>query len=449
MQRAQVFEELSLRLRPDGKGAYITEVVQSPYGCRNVSFNLRDLGFPLEAIPESLTMAVQGGTSTGRDLRSKPSTASGLKSSLTPQQIGGALFQALFHDDLLRTFLLCLGRMESRPDHGLRIRLAFDPTEPELRKLIALPWELLYRSETRDFLSRNPLTPVVRYLEVPRLTAPADPGDRLRILVALASPRDLATLNLERECLQMKEALSRNPRIEARFLDHPTPAMLRSALQDSEFHVFHYMGHGGRDAATGEGFLLFEDSRGYSQPVPGAVLGEALKGGPRLRFVFLNACRTAQIQRDGGDPFAMMASSLVLAGVPAITAMQFPISDAAALLFSQRLYEALASGFSVDAAVAEARLAIHLASPASMEWIIPALYMSIPDGRILLASTMNQESSDRMDTSSKDHQKASNVGTLVTDQGTVGGPDSVVLGGSGYVVQGGIHFGRSSRNESK
>ncbi len=449
MQRVQVFEELSLKLRPDGKGAYCTEVVQSPYGCRDVPFDPRDLGFPLEAIPESLALAVRGGNETGRDLGSKPSTTSGLKLSLTPQQIGEALFRALFRDDLLRTFLLCLGRMESRPDHGLRIRLAFDPTEPELRKLIALPWELLYRSETRDFLSRNSRTPVVRYLEVPRLTAPADPGDRLRILVALASPRDVAALDLEKECLQMKEALSRDLRIEARFLDHPTPAILRAALQDSEFHVFHYMGHGGRDTATGEGFLLFEDSRGYSQPVSGAVLGEVLKGSPMLRFVFLNACRTAQIQRDGGDPFAMVASALVLAGVPAITAMQLPISDAAALLFSQRLYGALASGLSIDAAVAEARLAIHLANPDSLEWIIPALYMSVPDGRILLPSTMNQGESGPMDASSRGLQNVSNVGNLVKDQGTVGGTDSVVLGGSGYVVQGGIHFGRPNRNESK
>jgi hypothetical protein len=449
MQRVQIFEELSLRLRPDGKGAFITEVVHSPYGCRDVPFELRDLGFPSEAIPESLTVAVQRGNGADRDLGSKPSTTPGLKPRLTPQQIGDALFRALFRDDLLRTFLLCLGRMESRPDHGLRIRLAFDPAEPELRKLIALPWELLYRSETRDFLSRNPQTPVVRYLEVPRLTAPANPGDRLRILVALASPRDVATLNLEKECLQMKEALSRDPRIEIRFLDHPTPATLRATLQDSEFHVFHYMGHGGRDTATGEGFLLFEDTHGCSQPVPGAVLGEVLKGSPMLRFVFLNACRTAQIHRDGGDPFAMMASALVLAGVPAITAMQFPISDAAALLFSQRLYGALASGFSIDAAVAEARLAIHLANPDSLEWIIPALYMSVPDGRILLPSALSQENSGLMDTSSRDPQKVSKVDTLVTDQGTVGGPDSVVLGGSGYVVQGGIHFGRPNRNESK
>lgn len=449
MQGIQAFEELNLRLRPDGRGAYVTQVVHSPYGCRDVPFDPRNLGFPLEAIPESLVTSLQGGGDSGRDLGSGLSRPLGRKSGLTPQQIGDALFRALFRDDLLRTFLLCLGRIESRPNLGLRIRLAFDPTEPDLRQLIALPWELLYRSETRDFLSRNPLTPVVRYLEVPRLVTPANPGDRLRILVALANPRDTAALNLERECLQMKEALSQDPRVEVRFLDHPTPAALRSALQDSEFHVFHYMGHGGCDAAKGEGFLLFEDTNSYSRPVPGAVLGEVLKGCSTLRFVLLNACRTAQIQRDGGDPFAMVASALVLAGVPAITAMQFPISDAAALLFSQRLYRALASGFSIDAAVAEARLAIHLASPTSLEWIIPALYMSVPDGCILLPLSSSEEDLNMRSTPSGDPQESSKSGTIVTGHGTVGGADGVTLGGSGYVVQGGIHFGRPNRNDSK
>ncbi len=220
--------------------------------------------------------------------------------------------------------------------------MIFDPLDPASRQILSLPWELLYRLDTRDFLARSRFTPVVRYLEVPRLTTPVALASQLRILVALANPEGTTGLDLEQECRRMEAVLGGNPRIHLEILRSPSLTEVRSALQRFDAHVFHYMGHGGFDSTTGEGSLLFEDAQHRPQPIAAGVLAEALKGLPSLRLVVLNACRTAQISSDPKlDPFSGSASALALAGLPAILAMQLPISDQAALVFSQRLYEML------------------------------------------------------------------------------------------------------------
>jgi hypothetical protein len=422
----QTFEELALRLRPDGTGSYVVQVVRSPYGCRDVHFDLKELGFSPEGLAGRLAPSVLGPRELGG--AETPQEAS---SDLTPEAVGGALFRALFRDDLLWTFLLSLGRIEGQKDLGLRIRLIFDPLDPASRQILSLPWELLYRLDTRDFLARSRFTPVVRYLEVPRLTTPLELTSQLRILVALANPEGTVGLDLDRECRQMETALGGNPRIRLEILKSPSLTEVRSALQKFEAHVFHYMGHGSFDPTAGEGSLLFENAQRRPQPVGAGVLAEALKGLPSLRLVFLNACRTAQISVNPKlDPFSGSASALALAGVPAILAMQLPISDQAALVFSQRLYEMLAQAFPVDAAVAEARLAVHLDAPASYEWATPALYMSVPDGRIFAPAT----------TASEPPPPRPSAGSpTVSGHATVGGAGGITIGGSGNQV-GNIHF---------
>ena len=67
-------------------------------------------------------------------------------------------------------------------------------------------------------------------------------------------------------------------------------------------------------------------------------------------------------------------------GIPAVLAMQYAITDRAAIEFTTTLYESLADGYLVDAAVTEARKAISLAVNHSVEWGTPVLHMRAPDG---------------------------------------------------------------------
>ena len=57
-----------------------------------------------------------------------------------------------------------------------------------------------------------------------------------------------------------------------------------------------------------------------------------------------------------GDLFSSNAALLASGCVPAVVAMQFPISDEAAKRFSAKFYGSLAEGFPVHQAVARARM---------------------------------------------------------------------------------------------
>ncbi|HET7089338.1 MAG TPA: hypothetical protein VFL17_11850, partial [Anaerolineae bacterium] len=60
----------------------------------------------------------------------------------------------------------------------------------------------------------------------------------------------------------------------------------------------------------------------------------------------------------------------------------YEITDRAAVEFAHAFYEALSDGLPVDAAVSEARKAVSLAVPNTVEWGTPVLYMRAPQGVI-------------------------------------------------------------------
>lgn len=298
----------------------------------------------------------------------------------TPITIGEALFRSVFTDAIGQLFFESLGRVQGL-GQGLRVKIHVDPEDSP--QLAALPWEFLYNYRRRRFIGLNRLTPIVRYLDVqaptvtPRITPP------LRVLVVIASPSDMPTLNLARERALIQEAWGRQPDVFIDFLEAATPLALQTWLSDWKPHVLHFMGHGHFDKATGAGALLFTDEGGESAPVSGDRLGVLLSNAPSVRLVVLNACQSAELSRSRQlDPFSSVAAALVMAGLPSVVAMQFPISDRAALAFANGFYPRLASGEPVDVAVAFGRETVYLQMADSQEWGTPALFMRVSDGRL-------------------------------------------------------------------
>jgi hypothetical protein len=162
-------------------------------------------------------------------------------------------------------------------------------------------------------------------------------------------------------------------------VDTPTLEALQRRLRREEYHVLHFVGHGAFDEQAQDGVLLFEDLEGRGNPVTGESLGVLLHDHESLRLVVLNACEGARTSST--DPFAGAAQSLVRKGIPAVIAMQFEISDGAAITLAGEFYSAVADGYPVDAALSEARKAIFTRVNA-VEWATPVLYMRSPDGRI-------------------------------------------------------------------
>ena len=163
-------------------------------------------------------------------------------------------------------------------------------------------------------------------------------------------------------------------------LEAATLPALQARLRRGSVHLLHFIGHGFFDPGSNRGGLVFEDQAGRQEIVPAETLGMLLHDHTPLRLTFLNACEGARGGRS--DPFAGVAQRLVQQGVPAVLAMQFPISDAAAIALSQEFYHALADGYPCDAALSEARKAI-VALGNSHEWGTPVLFSRSSDNRLI------------------------------------------------------------------
>ena len=120
--------------------------------------------------------------------------------------------------------------------------------------------------------------------------------------------------------------------------------------------------------------------RRWGAPGRGHDLALLLAEHRSLRLVVLNSCDTARAIAT--DRFSSTASALMRRGIPAVVAMQYEISDQAAITFARGFYTALAVQHPVDQAVTRARRAIKLARRNTLEWATPVLYLRSPTGAL-------------------------------------------------------------------
>jgi outer membrane protein assembly factor BamD (BamD/ComL family) len=291
------------------------------------------------------------------------------------QEFGRALFDALMVDNV-RGLLVASRQQAAREGKQLRLVLQIRP--PELARL---PWEFLFDAGEDDYLCLE--TPLVRYPFVLQQQRPLGVTPPLRVLGMVARPGDQQALAIDDEQQRLGRALAdleRAGRVELSWVPGQTWRDLQAAMRTGPWHVFHFIGHGGFDANAGEGTLALADDQGRTYPLHASDLAMLLRGHQSLRLVLLNACDTGRAS--ALDPFSSVAGALMRRGIPAVLAMQFEITDQAAVEFSHTFYGAVADQLPVDVSVTEARHAIRLAVPGTLEWGTPVLYLRSPDGYI-------------------------------------------------------------------
>jgi hypothetical protein len=289
------------------------------------------------------------------------------------KDFGGRLFTAVFDKPVYACFSNSLATASR-----LRIRLRLK----DVPELAYLPWEYLYDPLLGSFLSLSSDTPIVRYMEVPRRIQALGVKPPLRVLVMISSPTDEVKLDVEAEWKKLTEAvekLTRKKAVVLERLERATLSALRKRLREQDVHIFHFIGHGRFDPEVRDGVLMLEDDGGRHFPVSGQLLGMHLHEHRPLRLAVLNACEGARASLT--DAFGGIAQSLVQQGIPAVLAMQFKITDQAAITFASEFYGSMADYYPVDAALSQARLAIR-GEGNHLEWATPALYMRSTDGRI-------------------------------------------------------------------
>jgi hypothetical protein len=291
------------------------------------------------------------------------------------KEFGRELFQALFGGKLGSVYFHVLQEAKRQGKKGLRIKLNI--LSP---RLAALPWEYLFDTWQDDYLALSRSTTLVRCPEVPQPIDPLEVELPLRVLVMAADPVDYADyrLKLEAEQKHVQDAmqpLERDGKVKFTWLAGHTYSDLQRAIRrQGPFHVFYFMGHSRFD---GEGWLVLENEEARAHFLRARDLARLLKD-HELRLVLLNSCEGARASEQ--DVFSSVAAGLVRSGVPAVLAMQFAITDAAATEFAHRFFESLADGEGVDVAVTDARISMSVRFHGAPEWGTPVLFLRAADG---------------------------------------------------------------------
>jgi tetratricopeptide (TPR) repeat protein len=249
---------------------------------------------------------------------------------------------------------------------GVRLSLQF---AKGAQTLSDLPWEFLHDGE--DFLVARPKILLSRLPSGSDLIQSAPLETILRMLVVISAPSGpgCAPLDTEKERDRIMQAVDRlyaQRKLEVDFTDDATFETIQSYLNEKDYHIVHFTGHGVEK--DGQGFLALEnDDLSLSLADNQAVADLFADRGVRL--VVLSACQSDDLAR-----------RLAARGVPAALAMQYSIHDSSATRFAFSFYQALAAGRAVDRSLTEARLAMRNAEGGNnVDFATPVLYLLDPD----------------------------------------------------------------------
>lgn len=367
------YQDFELEISKNDSVGNYTAKVRSPLGEAQENFALPDA-----VSLENLILKMRGFSRSSRSPNSPEMQAA--------CRFGEMLFDNAFKGDVGNLFKSCLD--STTTDSGLRIKLILQ----NAAELSALPWEFLYHPKKRDFLAHSPATPIVRYLQHATAIKPLEVTLPLKLLVVIASPSDIARLDTAKERRELEQALKpleEDGELQITWIEKATIASLAEALEEQSFHLLHFIGHSYFDEKQGEGALILEDAQGRSDYYEAARLKVLLHDHHSLRLVVLNSCEGAK--QDERDPFSSIATTLMLAGIPAVIAMQFEISDQAAITFAKIFYKWLAKAIAIDEAVGKARKYLYAVEKNNVEWGTPVLYLRAKDGVLFTATQVSNK----------------------------------------------------------
>ncbi|KOG34282.1 CHAT domain-containing WD40 repeat protein [Streptomyces resistomycificus] len=347
----------------ESPGGYSIEV-SSPCGEDRVvtAIDAHELLFRLP----SLQAAVLGSAVRSRGV--------GTELEAPARQVGGILFDAVFQSSIKALYLASRQRAQER---GQRLRMVLRVRSPELA---ALPWELLHHAKLGGYLCLH--HPIIRHVEILEPVSPLGVKPPLRILGMVSLPGSLGTLDAEAERESLTTALTPlidEGMVRLDWVQGQTKQHLFAALFHG-CHIFHFIGHGRFDEVRRQGMIVFADEQGREDPLHAEALGSLISvAEPAPRLVVLNSCETGTSHAQ--DLFSSTAAELEHT-VPAVVAMQFAVTDKAAVLFSRAFYQALAANRPVDEGVRAARIALRADKDDSLECFTPVLYQRSGDARL-------------------------------------------------------------------
>jgi hypothetical protein len=311
------------------------------------------------------------------------------------EHIGDLLGGAVFTDE---ASALWDNAFEQRSESGRRLRLILSfARAPELSDL---PWELMRIRKRHVALDAS--TQVVRRISLAIPRQPRWPEHEvLRIVAVTTSSRDRPPIDVDRARIESQQAPSiplRSGALELHGLDPPTIGGLALALTERSPQVVHYVGHVGSQRDGSEALVL-QDESGSQALAATSVLAPMFERAKAVGLLVLDTDARA-----GDRITTSFASTLVKMGVPAVLTTG-GLSDSAAFIFHQALYEALAQGQVIDAAVAEARRQVSMKTDDD-SWFVPSLYIGDLETLPLVTGASAARDHGRAEAVAESHSKS-------------------------------------------
>jgi hypothetical protein len=359
-----------------------------------------DMSEALENFLDIFVMKVEATTKAHKGIRETlPERTSIEEARKQASQNLGTDFFSLLPQTFQDNFRLILQRAID-DQRGIRLILEASALDPA-RKLLVLPWEILFGEARLTYFAQSQRMLIVRRLSENVRRNPLQLSSSFRVLHTVSvTPNDKSSKEIEALGNAEKRAFEATLKS-----DQYTSIAPRTSIESTDTHltsknnyeIFHFTGHGndyrnlsypgpteipplktkGKEHENlphpdpkkvyRRSFLTFVANDTERQPISGERLRYTLNKG-NIQVVVLNACH-------GGTPtIGNAAMELVYGGTPYVVAMQGEISVKAAEVFSKSFYQALQTGKTIDVAVAMGRERIALTLPTTLDWALPTLY---------------------------------------------------------------------------
>ncbi|NEP13953.1 MAG: CHAT domain-containing protein [Symploca sp. SIO2C1] len=314
------------------------------------------------------------------------------------RRLGEALFDLLFDEVLRQDFVNFYFQVVQKDKQLLRIELDID--EQGMPEVAALPWEFTCLPESANlgeiWLGTDPnlIFARRRYQWHPAPAIQLNPGEKLRIALAIAAPTNLGSVVYEKvQAVLEKLATSQSEQVELLPIVNPATPEAIDGLLEQQPHIFHFIGHGCLKNETGEevGQIALVDDLFDEALWVDANFFSGLLNRYRPGVVMLQACEGGMLS--ASQAFVGVASKIVQQNIPVVVAMQYEVSNITASRFAYRFYERLAQDDPVDIAAQNGRRAIALNTQYhKRDFATPVIFMRVHDGYLFQRQETEAES---------------------------------------------------------
>ena len=298
------------------------------------------------------------------------------------KETGRELYRLLFeqHSPVINGYHRALGRVTKKQ----YLHLVFEST----RDLAELPLEFLFSEDDGGYLTLlHPLVHQIRRVVTlhPPISAEliqhlAGSGEKLRVLLLVSNTKPRIDL-IDETGEQLKELLSSVSWLDLTYVETEaaTYHAVQEMLRGGQYHIVHYIGHGGfREVSPEQSSLFFwEDGNrsGRVMPMTGNELRLLLQDSD-TRLFHLTCCEGARAGDASDlldDDYLGIADGIIQAGVPSVLGYRWPVSAVRAQEMTLAFYRSLLRHGSPELALLDARRELAARKKDDLTWASPIL----------------------------------------------------------------------------